>query len=308
MRVEGVYEDAVAAAAAAEAVPGAATLADVAYDDADPVAHWVADGYSTIFAEAAEQADVPFDVVLCQIGVGSFASAAVRFACHQQPRAIAIGVEPANAACVTASLAAGRPVVVDTPGTSMAGLNCATPSHAAWPVLRDGLAGTVVIGDDESHAAMRDLAARSIVAGDCGAASLAGLRALLRDPECAELASRAGLGPSSCVLIVSTEGATDPGSYARTTGARMTGLDASRLAERFASPAAEPAAGPALCATGALAAALIEKACALSPGAGLEAEHERATDLRSELLATAERDYAAFQAILLGAPRRRRRA
>ena len=218
VRVEGVYEDAVAAAAAAQAVPGAATLADVAYDDADPVAHWVADGYSTIFAEAAEQADVPFDVILCQIGVGSFASAAVRFACHQQPRAIAIGVEPANAACATASLAAGRPVVVDTPGTSMAGLNCATPSHAAWPVLRDGLAGTVVISDDESHAAMRDLAARSIVAGDCGAASLAGLRALLRDPECGELARRAGLGPSSCVLIVSTEGATDPGSYARTTG------------------------------------------------------------------------------------------
>jgi formiminotetrahydrofolate cyclodeaminase len=79
----------------------------------------------------------------------------------------------------------------------------------------------------------------------------------------------------------------------------MTARDASQLAERFASPAAEPAAGPALCAAGAMAAALIEKACALSPGAGLEAEHERATDLRSELLATAERDYAAFEAILL---------
>jgi diaminopropionate ammonia-lyase len=219
VRVEGVYEDAVAAAARAGDVPGAATLADVAYDDSDPVAHWVADGYSTIFDEAAEQADVPFDVILCQIGVGSFASAAVRFACHQQPPAIAIGVEPATAACVTASLAAGRPVVVDTPGTSMAGLNCATPSHAAWPVLRDGLAGTVVISVDESRTAMRDLAALQIVAGDCGAASLAGLRALMRDPGCAQLARSAGLGPSSCVLIVSTEGATDPETYARTTGA-----------------------------------------------------------------------------------------
>jgi diaminopropionate ammonia-lyase len=67
---------------------------------------------------------------------------------------------------------------------------------------------------------MRDLAAMHIVAGDCGAASLAGLRALMRDPECAELARRSGLGPSSCVLIVSTEGATDPESYARTTGRR----------------------------------------------------------------------------------------
>jgi diaminopropionate ammonia-lyase len=220
VRVEGVYEDAVAAASRAGETPGAAVLADVAYDDSDPVPHWVVDGYATIFAEAAEQADVPFDVVLCQIGVGSFASAAVRFAAHQQPPAIAIGVEPENAACVTASLAAGRPVVVDTPGTSMAGLNCATPSHAAWPVLRDGLAGTVVISDDEARAAMRDLAAMHIVAGDCGAASLAGLRALLRDPACAELARAAGLGPSSTVLIVSTEGATDPEAYAETTGRR----------------------------------------------------------------------------------------
>ncbi len=218
VRIHGLYEDAVAAAAEAAGEAGAATLADVSYDEEDRVAQWVADGYSTIFAEAAEQADVPFDVVLCQIGVGSFASAAIRFACHQEPRALAIGVEPATAACATASLAAGRPVVVETPGTSMAGLNCATPSHPAWPVLRDGLAGCVVIGDDESRAAMRDLAAVRIVAGDCGAASLAGLRALMRDPLCAELAQAAGLGPSSCVLIVSTEGATDPETYARTTG------------------------------------------------------------------------------------------
>jgi diaminopropionate ammonia-lyase len=218
VRVEGGYEDAVAAAAEAGRVPGAEALPDVAYDDTDPVPRWVADGYSTIFTEAAEQADAPFDVILCQIGVGAFASAAVRFACHQRPPAVAIGVEPATAAGVTASLAAGRPVAVDTPGTSMAGLNCATPSYTAWPALRDGLAGTIVISDGESRAAMRDLAALHIVAGDCGAASLAGLRALLRDPACAELAHRSGLGPSSCVLIVSTEGATDPESYARTVG------------------------------------------------------------------------------------------
>ena len=196
VRVAGVYEDAVAAAGEGDREPGAATLADVAYDEADPVARWVSDGYSTIFAEAAEQADAPFDVVLCQIGVGSFASAAIRFACHQDPPAVTIGVEPATAACATASLAAGRPVVVETPGTSMAGLNCATPSHAAWPVLRDGLAGCVVISDDEARAAMRDLAALQIVSGDCGAASLAALRALVRDPLCDAARARRGPRPN----------------------------------------------------------------------------------------------------------------
>jgi diaminopropionate ammonia-lyase len=216
VRVDGHYEQAVAAAAGAGGTPGAATLADVAYDASDAVASWVSDGYSTVFAEAAEQAGGPFDVVLCQIGVGAFAAAAIRFACHQAPPAIAIGVEPATAACAMASLAAGRPVVIETPGTSMAGLNCATPSYAAWPALRDGLTGCVAISDAEAHTAMRDLGTMGVVAGDCGAASLAALRALVRDPECAELARSAGLGPASRVLLVSTEGATDPDAYART--------------------------------------------------------------------------------------------
>jgi formiminotetrahydrofolate cyclodeaminase len=74
--------------------------------------------------------------------------------------------------------------------------------------------------------------------------------------------------------------------------------DASQLAESLASAAPEPAAGIALCTTGALAAALIAKACALSPDAALAAEHARAKDLRAELLTTAERDVAAFHAVL----------
>ncbi len=43
---------------------------------------------------------------------------------------------------------------------------------------------------------------------------------------------------------------------------------------------------------------MIEKACALSPDASLGAERARARDLRAELLSTAERDVAAFYAIL----------
>ena len=48
---------------------------------------------------------------------------------------------------------------------------------------------------------MRDLAAMHIVAGDCGAASLAALRALVRDPLCEPLARAAGLGRTSRVLL-----------------------------------------------------------------------------------------------------------
>ena len=74
--------------------------------------------------------------------------------------------------------------------------------------------------------------------------------------------------------------------------------DASQLAESLASPAPEPAAGIALCTTGAIAAALIAKACALSPDAALGGRTRARDDLRAELLATAERDVAAFYAVL----------
>ena len=37
----------------------------------------------------------------------------------------------------------GEPTVVDTPGTAMAGLDCAAVSEAAWPTLKHGITGTV---------------------------------------------------------------------------------------------------------------------------------------------------------------------
>jgi diaminopropionate ammonia-lyase len=136
--------------------------------------------------------------------VGSLAAAAVRFAV---PRGLpVVGVEPATAACLTASLMAGRPTAVPTPGTSMAGLNCAEISSTAWPVLRDGITSTVTVDDAEVHEAMRALAAAGLAIGDSGAAPVAAL------PKAVEL----GLGRRA--LLIATEGPTDPEGYRRTTG------------------------------------------------------------------------------------------
>ena len=62
------------------------------------------DGYHTLFAEAAAQAG--FDALLVPAGVGSFAAAAARYGALAGKAVIA--VEPEAAACVSASLAAGR--------------------------------------------------------------------------------------------------------------------------------------------------------------------------------------------------------
>ncbi|MCS7480105.1 pyridoxal-phosphate dependent enzyme [Umezawaea endophytica] len=193
VRVEGDYNAAVALAEQ----DGAALVADTALEPADGPPEWVIDGYSTLFREI----DVPADVLLVPTGVGSLAAAAVRWAVHERPGTAVVAVEPATAACVTASIVVGRMAAVDTPGTSMAGMDCATPSAVAWPTLLRGLSGTITVTDAQAAQAMRDLADAGLTIGECGAATLA--------------AWRADGTPGRSVLCVATEGASDPDAYAR---------------------------------------------------------------------------------------------
>jgi diaminopropionate ammonia-lyase len=217
VRVEGGYEDAVAAAASAGERAGTANVPDVAYEPGVAAPAWATEGYSTLFREAAEQAGAPFELVLVPIGVGSLAAAAVRFAAHLDVPAEVIGVEPVTAACVLASMSAGRPVTVETPGTSMAGLDCARPSAVAWPDLRDGLSATMTVSDAEVVEAMRELADRGLAIGESGAAAAAAVSLLVSDRG-AGLRELVGLELGMRSLVVATEGPTDPGSYHRATG------------------------------------------------------------------------------------------
>ncbi len=210
--VDGGYEEAVGRAEAEGAQPQTLLVADVG--DSGP-AHWVIDGYATLFAEAAEQA--AYDLVIVPVGVGSLGAAAAR---HGGRCGIpVIAAEPANAACLTASLAAGHPVAVENPGTVMAGLDCAEVSPAAWPSLRYGVAGAVTVSDADARVAVAELEDAGLCIGECGAATLGALRRLMRDPECALLRQAVGAGPASTVLLIATEGHTG-GRHARAGGSR----------------------------------------------------------------------------------------
>jgi diaminopropionate ammonia-lyase len=198
--VGGDYEEAVAAAAAAGLEDGVVEIADVGASDP---ARWVVDGYATLFAEIDDVVD-DVDVALVPVGVGSLAAAAVRWGTARGVRVV--GVEPENAACLSASLAAGERVTIPTPGTTMAGLDCAEVSEAMWPELRDGISGVVTVTDAETWSAMAELAALGYAIGDCGAAPLAALRKLRRD--------RSTLPTGARVLLIATEGITDPDGYA----------------------------------------------------------------------------------------------
>jgi diaminopropionate ammonia-lyase len=211
--VDGQYDDAVGAAEDDAARTGALLIADVARTPDELSAGWVVDGYVTLFREIDEQLPSGADVLLVPTGVGSLAAAAVRWAAQSGGRCKVIAVEPTTAAGVTASLRVGGRLHVPTPGTDMAGLDCPEPSLLAWPSLRDGLFGTVLVNDGEVHAAMRELAGLGLAIGPCGAASLAALRLLAADgAECGELRDAVRL-PGSSVVCLATEGVTDADRY-----------------------------------------------------------------------------------------------
>jgi diaminopropionate ammonia-lyase len=209
--VDGTYDDAVAASARL-AADDVLVVSDTSWDGYVDVPAHVIEGYATIFAEVDEQLDgsTP-DLVVVPMGVGALTAAVVA---HYAARATIAAVEPTSAACGLASARAGRPVLVPGPHPSiMAGLNCGTVSLIAWPAVLAGVDVFVAVDDRAAERAMRDLAGFGIVAGETGAASLAGLRAL-GDAGPVPPVSLAGRD----ALVLCTEGATDPSAYERIVG------------------------------------------------------------------------------------------
>lgn len=206
--VEGSYDVAVVRSAAlADATH--LVISDTSWPGYDQVPAWVIDGYHTIVDEVLDELDATGrarpTVVVAQMGVGAFAAAMIRGFAPTGARLV--GVEPTAAACVLESIRAGECLQVEGDLDSiMAGLNCGTPSPLAWPDLVAGLERVAAVDDADAEQAMRDLATVGVVSGESGAA---GYAALLAHP------GRLGLTPDDRVLVVSTEGATDPVAYGR---------------------------------------------------------------------------------------------
>jgi threonine dehydratase len=141
-------------------------------------------------------------------------------------------VEPVEADPLLESASSPDGVPTDSSGaqqTLMAGLNCSRLSLSAWPVLKEGVDLFLTIRDDWAIDAMRRLAHPapgdgSVVAGESGAAGLAGLLALMEHPPFLPAREHLGLGPDATVLLVVTEADTDPVSWRRLTQEKDLGL------------------------------------------------------------------------------------
>lgn len=184
-------------------------ISDTSWPGYHEIPSWVVEGYATIFDEIDEQivnAGLPMpDAVLIPTGVGAFAAAAVDHFHRGAQRPDLICVEPVDAACVRAALVAGEVVELEGSQDSiMAGLNCGMTSPVVFDRLKAGIWGTVTVDDEDARHAMRSLAALGIEAGESGAAALAGAR---------RAAPSAGWTNETTLLLLSTEGPTDPGAW-----------------------------------------------------------------------------------------------
>lgn len=221
------YDDTVKLAARRAEDNGWTLVQDTAWEGYEEIPGWITQGYTTMGGEILDQLRLegvskPTHLFL-QAGVGSFAGGILGyFACRfgGKPPVTTI-VEPVNVACVleSAQAADGKPHAV--PGineTIMAGLNCGEPCLTTWGILRDWSSFFAACPDFVSAKGMRTLANpagqdQKIISGESGAVGLGLLALLMEREELADARQRLGLDESSVVLLISTEGDTDPVGY-----------------------------------------------------------------------------------------------
>ena len=108
----------------------------------------VATGQGTIAMEIFK--DLPLvDYILVPVGGGGLATGVSTLAKLLNPKIKVIGVEPAGAACLKASLEAGEVVTLPTAYTIADGTAVKTPGSVIFPYLQKNLDGIITIDDEE---------------------------------------------------------------------------------------------------------------------------------------------------------------
>jgi len=228
-RVAGSYDDSVSEALRVASAEGWLVVSDTSWAGYERIPRLVMQGYTVMAHEALQSLQQVPTHVFVQAGVGGLAAAVAAhlnlvLPASQQPRVIV--VEPEQVACVLQSAAAGKPMRLPVAAdTIMAMLECYEPSPVALNILERCAAAFMTVNDAAAIRAMNEYGKPSggdpgggdprVVAGESGAAGLAGLLTLLAD---AESAAALQLDAASRVLLFNTEGATDPDLYRKYTG------------------------------------------------------------------------------------------
>lgn len=218
IRVEGNYELSLAVCKEEAEANGWHIVSDTSWEGYVDVPRSIMAGYTVMGKEIVDQlGDTRLTHAFLPVGVGGLAAgvAAPLWAHMEENLCNLISVESVMSPCFAVSIEAEKPTLFDiTEETLMAGLSCGEVSILAWEILQPTLSHCMMISDKAVAPLMRWFHQHnpSIEAGECSTSGLAGLLQAHRDPAKWQ---QLGFDENSVVLLIGTEGATDPDLYQR---------------------------------------------------------------------------------------------
>ncbi|NVO56069.1 diaminopropionate ammonia-lyase [Rhodobacteraceae bacterium B1Z28] len=227
IRITGDYDESVLLAKSEAEENGWFVVSDTSWEGYSEPPRDVMSGYGVMTSEICDALDQAPTHVFLQGGVGGLAAGVAaglrQYWGAESPRVVI--VEPELAACLFESGRAGAPTnFAIAEETLMAGLSCGEPSGMAWEILAEEAADFLTIPESVVAPTVR-LMARPLqgdTAVEVGESAIAGLAALIAVRQDAALSAKLGLDAQSRVLLIGSEGVTDPDIFARI----MDGADA----------------------------------------------------------------------------------
>ena len=222
------YDDCVrmAAAEAAKTEHGI-IVQDTAWAGYEEIPSWIMQGYGTLVLEADKQlkengVDRPTHVFV-QAGVGSLAGAVVGYFAHKYKEnpPVMVVCEASAADCLYRSAVQADGNLVNVTGdlqTIMAGLACGEGNTIGWAILKNHVTVFASCPDWMSAKATRIYANPlendpHIISGESGSVPLGLAYTALHDEDAKDLKAALKLDENSNILVISTEGDTDPVRY-----------------------------------------------------------------------------------------------
>lgn len=239
------YDDCVRLAAKeAEEAERGIIIQDTAWDSYEEIPTWIMQGYGTLALEADQQMEAdgcrPTHIFI-QAGVGSLAGAVVgyfsnRFADNPP---IMVVAEAGEADCLYQSAVKADGSRVNVTGdmlTIMAGLACGEANTVSWDILKNHVHTFVSCPDWVSANGTRIYSSpirgdERVISGESGSVTMGLLHAVMTMPEYKELKDALKLDENSKVLLVSSEGDTDPERYREITWEGLCGTDKEPFAD-----------------------------------------------------------------------------
>ncbi len=226
VRVPGNYDRAVQRSFADAERLGYFVVSDDKSAEYPHIAGAIMQGYAMVADEIAQQfrGVQPPTHVFVPGGGGRFAGATCGHLWERygssHPRIVV--VEPTTSACLYQSMIENRAATISGDGRSvMDGLVVESASAQAWEILKGGAFAFLTIPDEAAVDAIRQATAgvggdSPVVIGETGIAAWAGFLATTRDEN---LRQQLELDCNSRVVIIATEGATDPEVFHNLVGA-----------------------------------------------------------------------------------------